>query len=295
MRSVLQTLVEHWDGSRWRIVPSPNPRYNGAEAVLSSVSAVSARDVWAGGWVGPSSHRTFVQSLFEHWDGNAWRIVPGPKFPPQQFTQVTGITAAASNDVWAVTLSTVGGLAMHWNGKQWVVDNPGGYYSDLLCVTHLAPNDAWAAGTLIAHWNGQYWVSVPFPLPPGSGVFAQFQGISAVSPSDIWASGFAGIPSGSGYNDVPLVEHWNGSKWSMVSVNRYDVVDAVLAIAKNDVWNVGQYSSDGLTEHWNGTRFSHVAHPRFIGAFHAIAEVTPNDLWAVGTDGKTVIEHYTVP
>src|SRR5262249_3277955 len=41
------TLTEHWNGHRWRVVPSPSP--GGADNILLAVAAVSATDVWAVG------------------------------------------------------------------------------------------------------------------------------------------------------------------------------------------------------------------------------------------------------
>src|SRR5437773_2689182 len=67
------TLVEHWDGTAWSIVPSPNPGSD--NNYLQTVAAASADDIWAAGyyWNG-SADRT----LTEHWDGTAWSIVPSP-------------------------------------------------------------------------------------------------------------------------------------------------------------------------------------------------------------------------
>src|SRR6266542_3404528 len=72
---VKRTLTEHFDGSTWRIVPSPNPA-NDVQSVLYSVSGTSANDVWAVGSThdGNSPSRT----LIEHWDGTRWSIVPSP-------------------------------------------------------------------------------------------------------------------------------------------------------------------------------------------------------------------------
>lgn len=42
-----QTLVEHWDGTSWTVVPSPSP----SVAQLSDVSGSSSTDVW-GRWLG---------------------------------------------------------------------------------------------------------------------------------------------------------------------------------------------------------------------------------------------------
>ncbi len=42
-----QTLVEHWNGSQWSIVPSPNVGTNLNS--LNGVTVVSANNVWAVG------------------------------------------------------------------------------------------------------------------------------------------------------------------------------------------------------------------------------------------------------
>jgi hypothetical protein len=70
-----RSLVEHWDGASWSIVPSPNREGGGAE--LFGVTALGADDVWA---VGESrSFASGVQhSLTMRWDGSAWTIAPSP-------------------------------------------------------------------------------------------------------------------------------------------------------------------------------------------------------------------------
>lgn len=57
------TLIEHWDGTAWTIVPSPNP-IGSQVTYLTGVSAVSSSDVWAVGY----SHNG-AKPLIEHWDG----------------------------------------------------------------------------------------------------------------------------------------------------------------------------------------------------------------------------------
>ena len=42
--SYAQTLIEHWDGTSWSVVPSPN-----GCCTLRGVAAVAANDVWAVG------------------------------------------------------------------------------------------------------------------------------------------------------------------------------------------------------------------------------------------------------
>jgi hypothetical protein len=45
---VSHTLIEHWNGSAWTIVPSPN--VGSGNNSLAAVAARSANDVWAVGY-----------------------------------------------------------------------------------------------------------------------------------------------------------------------------------------------------------------------------------------------------
>ena len=44
---VSQTLIQHWDGSKWRIVPSPN--FDLGNNILQGLTVISTNDVWAVG------------------------------------------------------------------------------------------------------------------------------------------------------------------------------------------------------------------------------------------------------
>src|SRR5438034_9070727 len=66
------TLIEHWNGSRWSVVPSPNT--SSSVNMINAVAAVSANDVWAVG-TAPTSTDTV---LILHWNGTAWSVVPNP-------------------------------------------------------------------------------------------------------------------------------------------------------------------------------------------------------------------------
>ena len=68
--STEQTLVESWNGTKWSIIPSPNP--SGSSGVgLNAISCVSATHCTA---VGGSSTGTLVES----WNGTKWSIIPSP-------------------------------------------------------------------------------------------------------------------------------------------------------------------------------------------------------------------------
>src|SRR5438309_2124418 len=68
-----RTLVEHWDGGAWSVIPSPNVGTVGSQ--LNGVAATSSNDAWA---VGQYSNGTVARTLAEHWDGGAWSVIPSP-------------------------------------------------------------------------------------------------------------------------------------------------------------------------------------------------------------------------
>jgi len=71
----LRTLTEHWNGTAWTHVASPNPSQ--ADATwLSGVAATSASNAWATGFY--FNHHTGYHPVIEHWNGKAWTIVHSP-------------------------------------------------------------------------------------------------------------------------------------------------------------------------------------------------------------------------
>src|SRR4029077_9904816 len=64
-----QTLIEHWNGDSWKIIPSPNKNASG----LLGVAAISANDAWV---AGTHLETRGFDILTEHWDSVHWRIVP---------------------------------------------------------------------------------------------------------------------------------------------------------------------------------------------------------------------------
>ena len=108
------TLVEHWAGTQWKVVASPNVHGSTSDS-LSGVAAVAANNIWAVGNYNDASNSQ--QTLIEHWNGTNWSIVPSPSKG-----QLYGVTALAANNVWAVGsfagMSTNGYQTVieHWNG-----------------------------------------------------------------------------------------------------------------------------------------------------------------------------------
>jgi hypothetical protein len=69
------TLIEHWNGTAWSIVPSPAP---GSDSDLTGVTTSNAaNDVWAVGYYDPTGTAQ-GQTLTLNWNGTAWVTVASP-------------------------------------------------------------------------------------------------------------------------------------------------------------------------------------------------------------------------
>jgi hypothetical protein len=327
---VKSALIEHWDGTRWRIVPNPKP--GDGDFGLEGIAAISSNDVWA---VGYSWDKQVMNTLIERWDGKQWRIVRSPR-PQFDQSDLSSIAAVSANDIWTVgyTLdletSTSKTLIEHWDGSRWsIVPSPNGTLAQniLYKVAAVSANDIWTVGyssnsgyynsgnlILFEHWNGQQWGIVSSPTLAGANEQV-LSGLSIVSSNDIWAVGF--FTSGSDSSIIKtLIEHWNGKQWSIVSspdpgVGGNQLTD-VVARSSNDVWAVG-YSprsrypgqeSLTLVEHWNGKQWSVVKNTDFgtdSNILYAIVQVPhTGELWVVGTvqvsafsSSRTLVELYS--
>ncbi|MBF6613981.1 MAG: S-layer homology domain-containing protein, partial [Chloroflexi bacterium] len=146
------TLIEHWDGNQWSIVPSPN--VGSSTNDLYGIASVSGNDIWSvGTWFDDS--QLAEQTLALHWDGTAWNVVPTPNGRGPNY--LFGIAAVSANDVWAVGQNGVPPeertLAMHWDGTRWSVDpspSVGLQANELLGVAVVSTNDLWAVGHYVS-------------------------------------------------------------------------------------------------------------------------------------------------
>ena len=312
-----QTLIEHWDGTSWSIVPSPNPPSSTyAQVELDGVVALAANDIWAVGYgENPSGTVSPVDiTLIEHWDGTSWSIVPSPN-PDQEVNELHAIAGVASNDLWAVGQRGEGGAACcpyeslieHWNGTSWsVVPNPG--LTALQGVSAVAANDVWAVGTpatgggaIIEQWNGTAWSTVAAPIANANGGGISLRAVTAVSATDIWAVGDQENPLiGEGGTHDSVTEHWDGTAWTVVGLALQDsTLYGVTASGPGDAWAV---DGGGLmrTQHWDGATWSVVStpNPGTGSGLQGVAAVSSGDLWAVGwtnTNGAytPLIERFT--
>ena len=90
------TLVEHWNGTAWRIFKSPTP---GGDPSLSGVAARSASDVYAVGTNLPSVNGGPEQAMILRWNGTKWSVDSSGVFTGQLFAAAAAPGAAQE---WAV-------------------------------------------------------------------------------------------------------------------------------------------------------------------------------------------------
>jgi hypothetical protein len=145
-----KTLIEHWNGSKWSRVPSPNPRNVTGDIFLNGVAGTSASNVWAVGSY-TSGHR--LKTLVEHWNGRSWKLVASPS--PGSSNLLISVTATSAHNAWAVGNYTRGKqttLILHWNGRAWTkIASPSpGAVSGLGGVAATGRSGVWAVGDSIS-------------------------------------------------------------------------------------------------------------------------------------------------
>jgi hypothetical protein len=94
------TLIQHWDGHQWHIVPSPDA----GDSFLFSVAAVTPHDIWAAGW------GTNPYGLVEHWDGQQWSLIPTQARDAGLYT----LAAVNAGDLWAAGVDSTGAVFEHY-------------------------------------------------------------------------------------------------------------------------------------------------------------------------------------
>jgi hypothetical protein len=177
-----------------------------------------------------------------------------------------------------------------------VVPSPAAPDGVLTATAAIAHNDIWAVGfddvqtappafdsPLAMHFNGTSWSIVPTPKLSSGGPNppeARFNGVAAAASNDVWAVGFQIGPDNPDFGEQ-LIEHWNGTAWSVVRGPEMEGADlnAVVALSANNVWAVGS-----VIEHWNGTAWSIVPNTGALSglSINAISADSPTDVWALG-------------
>jgi hypothetical protein len=262
-------LAEHWNGSTWSVVATPNPPGAGGSQ-FHGVAAAASNDVWAVGQTVTSDANgsPMWNPLIEHWNGSAWSVVAAPN--PAGGAVLNAVTVISANNVWAVgTSNGVGSrnLIEHWDGKSWsIVAAPFVSTRDaLLGVSGTSATDVWAVGRSfrhpsveVLHFDGHTWSTVAAPTPAFDSVFTS---VTAIAPNNVWAVGLTDVGP-----TRTQIEHWDGASWTVVpspnvggtSTFATSTLSGVAAVSANDIWAVGSFTDTStgfqqtLVEHWDG-------------------------------------------
>jgi hypothetical protein len=311
-----RTLAEHWNGSTWTIIPTPNPSSFFSD--LNGVAAISTNNVWA---VGDYQYDSLgdVASFAEHWNGTAWTLSTTVS-PSAAFSALFAVSADTSGDVWAVgtlfTTNELFTLIEHWNGSSWILDTSPSPNADneLFAVSVFSATDAWAVGefstfapplqSLALHWDGANWTQVATGGLSGSNLIAD---VKALEANHAVGVGYGNFVSGS----VPR----GGESWDLLSGGGTtnsaqpgpglgDNVLEGVAISGSGVFAVGYsqavvngffqtmvrpatWISSTHTLTWGSV--SAGANPSTANnVLYAVAAITPFAFWAVGFDSGSV-------
>jgi hypothetical protein len=263
-----ETLIEHYNGTSWSVIPSPNVGTN--FNYLRAVSAHAANDAWAvGQYVDPATGNTVP--LTEHWNGTTWAVVTYASLA-EPYNAVVGVADFGPSDVyaindWSVNQNGTGFLnpqSGFYNGSSWTattMPTMGTLGSPVNAMAAITDHDIWGIGdwddsagnfqTLAEHWNGTTWTIVPSPDnggAEGSGDSSGILGATAVNTNNVW--GVGAYFDGSANQTYTM--QWNGTAWATVASPNVGTGNNVLNAAgkvpdTNDIWAVG-YSTSGTLQ-----------------------------------------------
>ena len=225
---------------------------------------------------------------------------------------ISGVAAAASDDVWAVGQSTSRQpFAAHWAGKKWAaVATPslssGGLFD---AVAAVPGGGAWAVGsqftddggslTLAERWNGSTWEVIPTPNVYGQeGDFNELVDVGVVSGTDIWA---VGVADRTGAREKSILVHWSGSSWTLsppkgkvTALSALSMLSSTYGVAVGQVSPPGQAVVASLAHgRWSAEKL-----PGSDGQLlHDTSVSSKKEAWAVGSalvDGSSVpfVDHF---
>lgn len=224
------TLAERWNGRRWSIQGTPNPGAvagNGKTAAeLDGVSCSSSTSCIAVGFYLRSD--STAGTLAERWNGRSWTLQTG--LGPSAGGSLVGVSCTSSIACMAVGYSSEGGsqatLAERWDGTRWSTQpTPHAPDARLTAVSCSSSRACTAVGyfgrrlvKLAERWDGRRWsvqsaLSALSESPGQTGTSSILQSVSCPSSRTCVAVG-AYNRSANPAAQAPLVERWNGMRWS---------------------------------------------------------------------------------
>jgi hypothetical protein len=119
---VSATLAEQWNGTSWKVVPSPNSPGAGADGLNGVACPAAAACMAVGSGVDQTGESGF--NVAEAWNGTSWSLLRTPN-PGSTNDELRGVACATSSSCMAVgDFTGIGNemtLAEAWNGTAWSV------------------------------------------------------------------------------------------------------------------------------------------------------------------------------
>src|SRR5262249_12217145 len=179
----------------------------GNATFVTGVAASSPSNAWAAGFTGKLTSTSPPRPIIRHWTGKTWRPVTLPaktaKAWANQFPVLTLVGASSARSVWV--FNSLQGSYLRLNGSRWSIGHlPGASENSTASVVINA--------------------------------------VKVFSRTNVWAFGERITVSGTQALSVPYAAHFNGSKWSRVTVPALPsgggAITAVAAVSSNDIWAV---------------------------------------------------------
>lgn len=211
---------------------------------LASVAIVSAREVWAVGEQ-PIADSADSHPVVVRWNGTRWLKVAFP-------AKIGGLSevVSAAGSVWIAGWASVGGsehaVVYRYTDGVWTRCDKGlADVQNVNCLHVFADGTAWAGlNPGMAHFDGSSWTLAPEWPDDGSMIPSR---IIANSTKDLYAAGLQYNGNGS---VVPLISHYDGSRWSSLKTPNVEGQLYDVAVYKDRIIAVGERFADdgGVTQ-----------------------------------------------
>lgn len=297
-----RALAERWNGSSWKIQPTPSPADTEDSLLLLGVSCTSATSCTAVG-----EHLTSSGSLplAERWNGTSWEIQPTSVPTGTTSAELLGVNCTSATACTAVGRFDNDGrgltLAERWNGSSWKVQStpsPSPQINLLEGIACTTATNCIAVGTyetsfdtdlpLAERWNGSSWKIQQTPSPADTEA-AGLHSVSCTSASACTAVGTISTAIRVG----ALAERWNGTAWKIESVpnpaGQTGSLYGVKCSSGTRCTAIGNSQSSSidttLAETWNGSSWNiqrTPPPPGGSGNFTAVSCISATRCTAVG-------------
>jgi subtilisin family serine protease len=291
---VATPVVQRNIGGSWSLQTAPVPGGT-TQAAFDGVACPSGSSCIAVG--GYQTAGSGIKPLADHWDGSSWSETSPPLRGSATSSFLAGAACSTTSACTAVGYEVVSGvrrpIAERWNGTTWTAQTvpppAGATSSELYAVDCNSSTFCMAVGfytpgagqdrAFTAMWNGTSWTLKTIVEPAGT-VTSSLHDVSCVGTTCKAVGGWQpGIS-----NQYNLVQHWNGSAWSLEtspSNGQASVLQSVWCSTSTSCTAVGNFRTtvtspiQTVAMRWNGTQWAIEPTPNPSGAtFSALVGVS---------------------